>query len=454
MLLLRNAAESGPVKIQLSDHFTYGRLMRFTLPSVIMMIFTSIYGVVDGFFISNFAGKTEFAAVNFVLPYLMMLAAAGFIFGAGGGALVAKTLGEQQTERANQIFSMFVYLTILVGLVLMVVGMASSRSVAAFFGAEGQLLEDAERYALITLVPLPLTVLGYAAQDFFVVTGKPQLGLYVVLLAGGTNIVLDFLFVGVWGWGLDGAAWATAASEATAGAVALFYFARPNSGSLRLCRTRLEWQPIRRGLSNGFSELLTSISDPMVSMLFNAQLLRFAGENGVAAYGVLMYVNLVFVAVFIGFSMGTSPIVGYNYGAQDHAELRSLRRKSLLLLTVFAVCMVTASELLGEPVAALFVGYDPELLAMTGHGFAIFSLSFLFAGYPIFISAFFTGLNNGLLSALVSASRTLVFQLSAVLILPVYFGVDGIWWSIVLAEFLAALVGLVLLRANRHRYGY
>lgn len=442
------------MKIELSDHFTYGRLLRFTLPSVLMMVFTSVYGVVDGFFISNFAGKTAFAGSNFIMPYLMLLSSAGFIFGDGGGALTAKLLGEKDGRQANRVFSMFVYLSILVGLVLMAVGMATSRAYAASMGAQGQMLENAVRYALIVLIPLPLSILQYAFQSFFVVAGKPQLGLYVILLAGGTNIALDFLFVGTLHWGLDGAAAATAISESLAGAVPLVYFARPNTGSLRLCRTRLEWKPIWRGISNGFSELLSSISGPMVSMLFNAQLLRFAGENGVAAYGVLMYVNLIFVAIFIGLAMGTGPIVGYNYGAQNHTELKSVRRKGLLLVTVFAAVMVAAAELLGTPVAALFVGYDETLLALTRRGFEIFSISFMFAGYPIFISAFFTGLNNGLLSAIVSASRTLLFQLTAVLVLPQLFGVDGIWWSVALAEFCAGLVGFILLRANRRRYGY
>ncbi|MBD5560248.1 MAG: MATE family efflux transporter [Clostridia bacterium] len=442
------------MKIQLSDHFTYSRLLRFTLPSVLMMVFVSIYGIVDGFFISNFAGKTAFAGANFVLPYLMLLSCSGFIFGAGGGALTAKTLGEQHSREASRIFSMFVWLSVLVGLVLLAVGMLTARSFAAAFGATGQMLEDAERYALIVLVPLPLSILQYAFQNFFVTAGKPQLGLYVILLAGGTNIVLDLVFVGVFGWGLEGAAWATVISESIAGGVPILYFVRPNSSSLRLVPVRLAARPIWQGISNGFSELLTSISGPLLSTVFNAQLLRFAGENGVAAYGVLMYANLVFVGTFLGFSTGVTSIVGYNYGAGNRAELKSIRRKCLLLITVFAAVMAVCSELFGRDIAVLFVGYDQELLNVTEHGFEIFSISFLFAGYPVLISAFFTGLNNGLLSAAVSASRILLFQLPCVLILPMLFGVDGIWWSVVLAELLAGLVGLALLRANRGRYGY
>lgn len=442
------------MKLQLSDHFTYGRLLRFTLPSVFMMVFVSIYGVVDGFFISNYAGKTAFAGANFIIPYLMLLSSAGFIFGAGGGALTAKTLGEKDGPRANRIFSMFIWLAAVVGLVLLVVGMLTARSYAAAFGAEGLFLDYAERYARIVLIPLPLSILQYAFQNFFVAAGKPQLGLYVILIAGGTNILLDFLFVGFCGWGLEGAAWATVISESLAGGLPLIYFLRPNKSSLRLVRARPELRAVGQGLSNGLSELLSSISGPFLGTVFNAQLLRYAGENGVAAYGVLMYANLVFVGVFLGFATGASSIVGYNYGAQNHAELRSIRRKSLLLITVFAAAMVAASELFGQDIATLFVGYDRQLLAVTRHGFEIFSVSFMFAGYPIFISAFFTGLNNGLLSAVVAAARILLFQLPAVLLLPYFLGVDGIWWSVVIAELLAGLVGFVLLRANRARYGY
>ena len=442
------------MSIQLSDHFTYGRLLRFTLPSIFMMVFVSIYGVVDGFFISNYAGKTAFAGANFIIPYLMLLSSAGFIFGAGGGALTAKILGEKKGAEANRVFSMFVWLSFIVGFALLAVGMTTARGFAAVFGARGVFLDYAERYALIVLIPLPLSILQYAFQNFFVVAGKPQLGLYVILVAGGTNIVLDFLFVGTLGWGLEGAAWATVISESLAGGIPLIYFWRPNTSSLRLKPARFQTQPIVHGLANGLSELLSSISGPFLGTLFNAQLLRYAGENGVAAYGVLMYANLVFVGVFLGFATGITSIVGYNYGAQDHAELKSIRRKGLLLVTAFAAIMVAASEIFGLRIATLFVGYDSTLLAVTTHGFEIFSISFVFAGYPIFISAFFTGLNNGVLSAAVAASRILLFQLPAVFLLPVLFGVDGIWWSVVLAEFLAALVGFGLLRANQHRYGY
>lgn len=441
------------MRVQLSDHFTFGRLIRFTLPSIVMMVFTSIYGVVDGYFISNYAGSTAFAGVNFIMPYLMVLGAAGFVFGDGGGALVAKTLGEGDDERANQIFSMFVCLTIIAGVAVMAAGLLTIRPLAAALGAQDQLLEDAVLYATIGLLPLPLTMLQFAFQSFFVTASRPQLGLAVMLAAGAVNIVLDIFFVGMFGWGVAGAAAATALSESTGGLIPILYFARRNGSRLRLCRTRLEAAPIFRGITNGLSELVSSISGPLAGMLCNVQLLKYAGENGVAAYGVLMYMNFVFVAMFIGFTMGTTPLVGFNYGAQNHAELQNLRKKGLTVISAFALGMTTAAELFGDALAQLFVGYNPALFEMTRHGFEIFSLCYLFTGFPMFIGGFFTGLNNGIISALITLSLP-VIEVPCLLFLPIQFGVDGIWSAVVLAALLSSAAAFSLLFGFRKKYRY
>ena len=442
------------MKIQLSDHFTYGKLLRYTLPSIVMLVFTSIYGVVDGFFVSNFVGKVPFTAVNFIMPVLMILGAFGFMFGTGGGALIAKTLGEGKPEKANGLFSLIVYVSAACGVVLGVLGMVSIRSAASALGAQGQLLEDSVAYARIVLMAVPAYILQFEFQCLFSTSGKPVLGLYVTIAAGCTNMVLDALFVAVLHWGLEGAAAATALSQFVGGAVPLIYFARPNGSLLRLGRADLDGRALWRACTNGASELMSNISMSVVSMLYNAQLLRYAGEDGVAAYGVLMYVSLVFQAVFIGYAVGTAPVIGYHYGAQHHEELRGLRRRSMAIVAVFAAAMFAAAQWLGRPLSLLFVGYDEGLLSMTVRAFSIFSFCFLFSGFAIFGSSFFTALNDGLVSAAISFLRTLVFQVAAVLLFPLVWGVDGIWLSIVAAEVLAVAVTAAFLWGLRKRYRY
>lgn len=442
------------MNIQLSDHFTYKKLLRYTLPSIVMMVFTSIYGVVDGFFVSNFVGKIPFTAVNFIYPLLMILGCAGFMFGTGGGALIAKTMGEGKPERANQLFSLVVYAGLASGLALGALGLLILRPVASALGAEGELLENCVRYARVILPAIPAFVLQYEFQCLFATAGKPTLGLIVTVAAGCTNMALDALFVAGFRWGLEGAAAATALSQVVGGIVPLVYFARPNSSLLRLGRTSFDGRALVRACTNGSSELMSSISASVVSMLYNAQLLRYAGEDGVAAYGVLMYVSLVFQAVFIGYSVGTAPVIGYHYGAQNHDELRGLRRKGMVVIAVFAAAMFAAAQLLARPLSLLFVGYDQELLDLTVSAFFIFSFSFLFSGFAIFGSSFFTALNNGLVSAVISFLRTLVFQTAAVLIFPLIWNVDGIWMSIVAAEGLATAVTAAFLWALRKKYRY
>ena len=442
------------MKIQLSDHFTCSKLLRFTLPSIVMMVFTSIYGVVDGFFVSNYVGKTPFTAVNFIYPVIMILGCVGFMFGTGGGALIAKTLGEGKPERANHIFSLIVYTAAVCGVVLGAVGVVLVRPIAAALGAQGELLENSVVYARVILAALPAFILQFEFQCLFATAGKPTLGLIVTVAAGCTNMALDALFVAALRWGLVGAAMATALSQAVGGIVPLVYFARPNSSLLRLGRTGFDGKALARTCANGSSELMSNISGSLVSMLFNAQLLRYAGEDGVAAYGVLMYVSMVFLAVSIGYAVGSAPAIGYHYGAQDHQELRGLRRRSTAIVAVASMAMFAAGQLLARPLSLLFVGYDPDLLELTAQAFFIFSFAFLFSGFAIFGSSFFTALNNGLVSAAISFLRTLVFQVAAVLIFPLMWGVDGIWLSIVAAEALAAAVTAAFLWALRKKYRY
>ena len=440
--------------IKLSDHFSYRRLLRFTLPSIVMMMFTSIYGVVDGLFVSNFAGKTPFAAINFIMPFLMILGTLGFMFGTGGSALVSKTMGEGEREKANQLFSMIVYISIACGIVLSVLGILLIRPIAALLGAEGELLENCVLYGRIILITLTAFILQMEFQSFFVAAEKPGLGLVATIAAGVTNMVLDALFIAVFKWGLVGAATATAISQTVGGIVPLIYFFRPNSSLLRLGKTKFDGKALFKTCTNGSSELMSNVSMSLVSMLYNIQLMKYAGEDGVAAYGVLMYVNLVFLAVFIGYAIGTAPVIGYHYGADNHTELKSLLRKSFVIIGAFSICMLALSISLAKPLSTVFVSYDKVLYDMTVRGFYIYSFSFLFAGVAIFGSSFFTALNNGLISALMSFLRTLVFQIAAVMLLPLVWELDGIWISIVVAEFMACVVTLILLALNKKRYQY
>lgn len=442
------------MKIQLSDRFTYGKLFRFTLPSIVMMVFTSVYGVVDGFFVSNFVGKTPFAAVNFIMPFLMILGAVGFMFGTGGSALISRTMGEGDDAKAQRLFSLFVYASAACGVVIGALGLLFIRPVAAWLGAEGEMLENCVLYGRVILPALPALMLQYEFQSFFITAEKPHLGLAVTVAAGMMNMVLDALFTAVLPWGLAGAAAATAASQVVGGVVPLLYFGRGNTSRLRLCKTSFDGKALLKACTNGSSELMSNISMSIVSMLYNAQLIRYAGEDGIAAYGVLMYVNMIFLAIFIGYSTGVAPVVGYHFGADNQDELKSLRRKSTVIILASSVAMLALALALARPLSAVFVGYDPGLLAMTVDGFGIYSFSFLFAGIAIFGSAFFTALNDGLTSALISFLRTLVFQVAAVLLFPLIWGIDGIWLSIVAAEVMAAVVTAAFLLGKRKKFHY
>ena len=443
-------------QIQLSDHFSYGRLLRFTLPSIGMMIFTSIYSVVDGFFVSNFAGKTPFAAVNMIFPLLMMLSTVGFMFGTGGSAIVAIALGQKQKEQANRYFSLFVYISLGLGVILAAVSILLIRPISRLLGAQGQMLEDCVLYGRIILLALPFNILQFLFQSFFVTAEKPQMGLWITLSSGLTNMVLDAVLVILLPqpYKLAGAAVATAMSQVVGGGVPLIYFGRKNSSILRLGKTSFDGSVFIKACINGSSEFMSNISMNVVGMLYNIQLLAYAGEDGVAAYGVMMYVSFIFAAAFIGYSIGTAPLFGFNVGAQNHKELQNILRKSLILIGLFGLGMIAAGIALARPLAVVFVGYDKQLTDMTVSGFRIYALSFLFMGYAIFGSGFFTALGDGVSSAIISFLRTLVFQVAAVLILPLFWEIDGIWWSIVVAEGMAVVFSALFLVLKKKKYHY
>jgi len=442
------------MRIQLSDHFTYSKLLRFTLPSMIMMVFTSIYGVVDGVFVSNFVGKTPFAALNLIYPYLMILGAVGFMIGTGGSAVVSMTLGRGDKALANRYFSLMVYAAAIGGAVVSLLAMLALPWVAARLGAEGQMLEDCILYGRIILAFNPCFMLQNVFQSFFVTAEKPKLGLYATVGAGLTNMVLDALLVGVFPLGLAGAALATGISQAVGALVPIFYFARKNDSILRLGSTGFYGAVLLKACGNGSSELLSNICSSMVSMLYNLQLMRLAGEDGVAAYGVIMYVSFIFAAISIGYAVGSAPVVGFHYGAENSGELKSLLGKSVRLTAGAGIAMAVLAAVLSAPLSKIFVSYDQELLEMTVRGFRVYAFSFLFVSFNIFASSFFTALGNGGVSALISALRTLVFQCVGVLILPILLELDGVWLAVVAAEAAACAVSVLALVINRKVYRY
>lgn len=442
------------MEIKLSDHFDFRRLIRFVIPSIVMMIFTSVYGVVDGLFVSNYAGKNDFAAVNLIMPFPMIIGTAGFMIGTGGTAIVAKLLGQGKNEKANEVFSMLVKALCLIGITTSILGIIFIRPIARLMGADDLLIENCVTYGRILLVFDVCLMLQSMFQSFLVAAEKPKLGLAVTVAAGITNMLLDWIFVGVLDLGVTGAAFATGISQAVGSGIPFVYFLRKNDSLLRLVRSKIDLRIVSQTCINGSSELMTNVSLSLVNILYNRQLLRFVGVDGVAAYGVIMYVNFIFVSIFIGYSIGSSPLIGYNYGADNRIELKNLFKKSLYVISVSGAVMFMAAQLSAGLLADIFVGYDESLYKITYNGFRLFSLAFIVMGFNIFGSAFFTALGNGLISALVSLLRTLVFQVTAVLILPAFWGLNGIWLSELTAEIAALFVTVYFLINKKKRYHY
>lgn len=442
------------MKIQLSEHFTYKTLIKFTIPTIIMMIFTSIYGVVDGIFVSNCVGSDAFAAVNLIMPVLMILGIVGFMIGSGGSALIAKTIGEGKKEKANEYFSMLIYLLIIIGLILSIVGIIAIRPISGLLGAKENILEDCITYGRVLLIFLIPFILQNCFQNFLVVAEKPTFGLIISIIAGITNMILDFVFIYVLKMGVFGAAAATGISQLVGGVIPLVYFIRKNNSPLKIIKAKFERKAIWQSCTNGSSEMLTNLSMSLVNMLYNIQLMKYAGSDGVVAYGIIMYIGFVFSGTYLGYSMGTAPIIGYHYGAENTEELKSLLKKSLKLIAITSIVMTGLAEISSKLLASIFVSYNAELLDMTTNAIRLFAISYIISGFNIFASSFFTALNNGLVSATISFLRTLVFQVAMILILPLIFGLNGIWLAVVVAETLALIVSIIFLVYNRKNYKY
>lgn len=442
------------MKIELSEHFTYKKLIKFTIPTIVMMIFTSIYGVVDGIFVSNFVGSDSFAAVNLIMPALMIFGTIGFMIGTGGSALVSKTIGEGDRQKANRYFSMLIYILIIVGLILTIIAVAIVKPISKMLGAEGLILEECITYGTVLIMFLIPFVLQNCFQSFLIVAEKPTFGLVISIITGISNMILDWLFMYAFKLGIFGAALATGISQTIGGIVPLLYFIHPNKSKLKLVKTKIEWKAILKASINGSSEMLTNLSLSLVNMLYNMQLMKYIGTDGVVAYGIIMYVGFISIGTYLGYSIGTAPIIGYHYGAGNTDELKNLLKKSIKLIAITSLIMTVIAEITPKILASIFVSYDIELLNMTVNAIRIFSISYLISGFNIFSSSFFTALNNGIVSAVISVFRTLLFQVAMIIILPAIWGVNGIWLAVVFAEILALIVSIIFLAINREKYQY
>lgn len=438
----------------MAQHFTYRRLIRATLPAIGMMLFKSLYVMTDGLFVSNVCGSTALAATNFAFPLTMILATIGFMLGTGGSAIVARTRGEGDEELARERFTFFVCATIAISVVLAVAGLAAMRPLMAALGAEGEMLEEACVYGGILLVGLPVDACQLLFQNFYATAGKPGLGFANTVAAGVTNIVLDAVFVAFLGMGVAGAAVATVSGEALAAIIPLVYFSRPNSSSLRFTKPRVDLAILREACFNGSSEFVSNISSSLVSMAFNMQLLAWLGEAGVAAYSIILYFGFSFNAIFIGYSIGAAPLMGFNFGAENRAEMRSLFRKSLVVIGCTGIAMFVSTQLLADPLSGLFVRDEPEVLLLTVHAFTLYSTAFLVMGFNIYGSSLFTSLSNGVISAIISFFRTIVFEIGCVFLLPALIGPDGIWYAMLVAEVASFALTAGFAVRLEPRYGY
>lgn len=440
--------------ISLSEHFTSKKLIKFTLPTIIMMIFTSIYGVVDGLFISNVVKGNAFAAVNLIMPVMMIIGTIGFMFGTGGSAMISKTLGEGEKEKANRYFSMLIYLEIILGIIFTIIGLIFLKPIAILLKATPDMLPNCLTYGRILLIGMTAFILQNSFQSFLVAAEKPTFGLIISIIAGLTNMILDFLFIYVLKFGVAGAALATITSQFVGALIPMLYFIRKNTSPLKIGKTKFELSPILQTCANGSSEMVTNLSMSLVNILFNMQLMSMVGANGVSAYGIIMYVGFLFVGTYVGYSVGSAPITSYHYGAGNKDELKNLLKKSVRLLGIIAIIMTLLAEIFAKPLASIFVGYDKDLLNLTINALRLYSLSYIVSWFNIYASSFFTALNNGFVSALISFARTLVFQVIVILVLPKIIGINGIWLSVLIAELLSLIISVTCFIKNKKKYEY
>lgn len=441
--------------VKLSEHFTYKKLLKATLPSIFMMIFVSLYTIVDGIFVANFVGETALSAVNLMSPFCMIIGSLGFMMGAGGAALTAKTLGEQNKKKAQKVFSCCVYFTIILGFVISLTAFIFMKQIAVRLGADEQMLPLCVTYGRILIAAEVAFMLQNMFQNFFMVAEKPGMGFAMSVAAGVVNMVLDALFIVVFKWGIVGAAIATITGQIVGAVAPMVYFlSKKNNTSIRFVKTKLDFRVLLKTCTNGSSELLSQVASSVVGIVYNLKLMQLIGQDGVVTYGIIMYISFIFTAVFFGYSIGSAPMIGYNLGAQNSAELKNVLKKSLVVIISFGAVLTAISVGFARPLCMIFVRDNARLLALATKGVQLYCAAFILMGLNIFASSFFTALNNGLVSAILSTVRTLIFQIGAVLILAAVIGADGIWIAVIISEGLALVMSVAFLIANKKKYQY
>lgn len=443
-------------RIKLSDHFTYIRLLRFTMPTILMLLSASLYGVVDGLFIANCAGKTAFAAVNLIWPFPMLLGAIGYMFGAGGCALVSKTMGEGYYERARSYFTMLTITAVACGFLFASIGIFFIDDIANMLGAKsGMIHVNCVVYGRYIMAAMPLFILQCMFQPYMIAAEKPKWGLAIIFVAGCVNVLLDYYFLYNKNMGVAGAGLATMISQAVGAVLPMFLFVGKKHSKLYfVSKIKIEPLVLAKTCANGASEFIVNASMPFVNLLYVYALWKVAGEDGVGAYGVIMYVNIVFFSFYNGLAMGSSPIISFHYGAHQMYEVRNVKRIVFCLLSISGLLLFVVAELTSPMIAGLFSKGDEVFGDIIERSFSLYALSFLFAPYNIYASAFFTALNNGKVSAAISFSRILFFQVGALLTLPIWFGIDGFWMALPIAEVLCLGLSIFLYLKFKPLYNY
>ena len=436
----------------LSRAYTLSGLVRFALPSMVMMVFLSVYTIVDGIFISNFVGTLALGAVNIIFPLISLEMGLGIMLATGSNAIIARRLGEGDAALARQNFSLVVLVAVVCGLMVEGLALLFLPQIIDLLGASAAQYPYCRDYPRAMLLFAPALFLQVGFQSYFVTAGRPKLGLLVMVGAGLVNIGLDYLLIPR--LGVAGAGLATGLGYMVPAMAGLCFFARPRGGDLYLVRPSLERGLLWRACLNGSSEMVSNMANAVSTFLFNIMFMRCYGEDGVAAITMALYFQFVFAAVYFGYSGGVAPIISYKFGNGDTAGLRQVVRDSFRFILGISLLNFTVAILVSAPALLLFAGGNREVASIAQEGFPLFAVSFLFAGVGIFASNMFTALSDGVTSALISFMRTLLFLALAILLLPLVFKEAGLWAAISVAEGMGALVALVCLVLRRPQYQY
>lgn len=437
----------------IAQKFNVFTLLKFAFPTMVMMVFMSLYTIVDGIFVSRLVGSNALSAVNIVYPVISLLIACGIMLSTGGSAIVARQMGEKREQEARENFSMLAVVSVLTGIVILVLGLMFLEPICRILGGTPVLLEDCKIYLGVLLGFGPLTMLQMLFQTFFVTAGKPGLGLGLTLTGGVVNMVLDYVFMGPMQMGVLGAALATGLGQAIMAVAGVVYFLKVK-GNLYFVKPVFRGNILLQSCGNGSSEMVSNLSTAVVTFLFNITMLKLAGEDGVAAITIVLYGQFLFTALYLGFSMGVAPVVSFNYGNQNHAQLKRIYKICIGFILGSSVFILGIALLFSEPIVGIFTGEENHTYELAVEGFFQFSFNYLFAGINIFASALFTSLSNGKISAIISFCRTFVFITVSIVLLPRVMGITGVWLSVPLAELVTLFISITYLKGQKEVYHY